>query len=78
MKLQICKWGNSLGVRLPRPLLEGARLNEGDEVDVEASGRCLVLRPRRARRLVEMLAAITPDNLYGETFADKPVGNEVW
>ena len=25
-----------------------------------------------------MLAAITPDNLYGETFADKPVGSEVW
>ena len=28
------KWGNSLGVRIPKPLAEDTRLHEGSQVDV--------------------------------------------
>ncbi|HLJ84738.1 MAG TPA: AbrB/MazE/SpoVT family DNA-binding domain-containing protein [Candidatus Eremiobacteraceae bacterium] len=78
MTIFISKWGNSLAVRLPKQMLERARMNEGDELDVEASGQGLVLRPRHRRSLKEMLAQITPDNLHGEMFAEGPVGNEAW
>ncbi len=73
----ISRWGNSLAVRIPRSVLEQSRLHEGDTVEVEAgAGGSLVLRPARRKNLAEMLAAITPDNLHGETFADEPVGAE--
>ena len=78
MTIFISKWGNSLAVRLPKQMLERAKLNEGDELDVEVSGQTLVLRARHRRSLKEMLAQITPDNLHGEMFADTPVGNEAW
>lgn len=78
MTIVISKWGNSLGVRLPKGVLERAKLNEGDELDVEVSGHGLVLRPLRKRTLGEMLAAITPENVHGEAFAGEPAGNEVW
>jgi antitoxin MazE len=74
----ISKWGNSLAVRLPKQILERARLSEGDELDVEVSGQGLVLRPRHRRNLKDMLAQITPDNVHGEMFDDAPIGNEVW
>jgi antitoxin MazE len=78
MTILISKWGNSLAVRLPKQVLEEARLNEGDELDVEATRQGLVLRPLHRRSLDEMLAAITPENVHGELFAGGPVGNEAW
>jgi hypothetical protein len=33
MKAQMAKWGNSLAVRIPKPILEKARLKEGDFLD---------------------------------------------
>jgi antitoxin MazE len=42
MKLKIVAIGNSRGVRLPKPLLEQAGIEE--EVEVEADGNTLILR----------------------------------
>jgi len=32
--MQLAKWGNSLAVRIPKPLAEDAQLREGDPVTV--------------------------------------------
>ena len=45
MKVRVSKWGNSLGVRLPKAAAEAAGLTEGSEVDVVVEGRELRLRP---------------------------------
>jgi antitoxin MazE len=34
--MKVAKWGNSLAVRLPRPVVEALDLKEGDEVDITA------------------------------------------
>jgi antitoxin MazE len=34
--MKIAKWGNSLAVRLPRPVVEALDLKEGDEVEITA------------------------------------------
>jgi len=41
MRTQMVKWGNSLAVRIPKPVAEAAKLKEGDslEVEVSAEGR---------------------------------------
>jgi antitoxin MazE len=75
----ISRWGNSVAVRIPRSVLEQSHLHEGDTVEVEAgSDGGIVLRPTRRKSLTELVAAITPENLHGETFADAPIGAERW
>ncbi len=75
----LSRWGNSVAVRIPRSVLERTRLHEGDAVEVEAGADGgLVLHPVRRKSLTELVAAITPDNVHGETFADPPVGAERW
>lgn len=34
----VSKWGNSLAVRLPRPVVEALNLKEGDSVEIHALG----------------------------------------
>jgi antitoxin MazE len=46
MKVKIAKWGNSLGVRLPKDAAEAAGLAAGAEVDVMIEGQDLRLRRR--------------------------------
>ncbi len=43
MKVKVAKWGNSLGVRLPKAAVEAAGLKPGAEVDVFVEGRDLRL-----------------------------------
>ena len=33
--MRVAKWGNSLAVRLPRPVVEALGLKEGDDIDIE-------------------------------------------
>ena len=50
MKTKIVRIGNSQGLRLPRPLLEQAGFAADADVDVEARGGELVVRPLRGVR----------------------------
>ncbi|HEV3158276.1 MAG TPA: AbrB/MazE/SpoVT family DNA-binding domain-containing protein [Candidatus Baltobacteraceae bacterium] len=74
----IAQWGNSLGVRLPKLLVEQAHLHKGDALLIETTEDGILLRPTHPGNLAEMVAAITLENLHGETFSGNPVGNEVW
>jgi antitoxin MazE len=48
VKTRIVRIGNSRGVRLPKPLLDQTGLS--DEVEVEAQGNQIIIRPVRAPR----------------------------
>lgn len=48
MKARLVRIGNSRGVRLPRPLIEEARLP--DEVELRVQDRTIVIEPARAVR----------------------------
>ncbi|MGV1014791.1 MAG: AbrB/MazE/SpoVT family DNA-binding domain-containing protein [Methyloceanibacter sp.] len=59
MKTKLAKWGNSLGLRLPKVTAEEVGLKEGDVVDVLVEGSELRLRRQGRTRLYsleEMLA----------------------
>jgi antitoxin MazE len=45
MKTRIVRIGNSQGLRLPRPLLEAAGLEQDAEVEIESRPGELVIRP---------------------------------
>ncbi len=59
MKARVVRIGNSRGLRIPKPLLEQTGLS--GEVEIEAEGNRLVVRPARPPRTgwAEAFAAMT-------------------
>ncbi len=55
----ISKWGNSLGVRLPRALVKDLGLEPGDELEVVSASeaRIVLARHKRRARAVERMRA---------------------
>lgn len=76
---QIARWGNSLGLRLPRAVAAEARLGEGDTVEVSVKGGAIVVRPTRPTySLADLVAKITPRNRHRECDWGPPAGDESW
>jgi antitoxin MazE len=67
-------------VRLPKTMLEEAKLAAGDSVELEAqgSGAILVRAKRRLPNIEELCAGITPENRHPETDWGPPRRKEVW
>lgn len=65
--MKVCKWGNSLAIRLPASIVELLALKEGDEVDIRVAGTRKLDASRRAdreellRRLREFRGSLPPD-----------------
>jgi antitoxin MazE len=80
VRTKIQKWGNSLGLRIPRSLAEEAGVEAGSEVDLSMRRGELVVKPARRRtyRLTELLRRITSKNTHAEVDAGAPVGREGW
>jgi antitoxin MazE len=82
MVTKIQKWGNSQGLRLPKQVLEDARIAVGDDVDVTARDGMIVIAPARRIRgkhsLKELVSRIPADYEPQETDWGEPVGKEVW
>jgi antitoxin MazE len=79
MKAQMVKWGNSLAVRIPKPVAEKARLKEGDSLEIEAAseGHVELRRATRIPTLAQLISQITPENRYAEIATGAEVGKEV-
>jgi antitoxin MazE len=65
MKAKIAKWGNSIGLRLPKPLAQDLGLKPGLEVDLRQNGSQVVIETSAGRRipsyrLEDLLAQIKP------------------
>ena len=79
MTTLISKWGNSLGLRIPKKLAEEIRVEDGDAVDISVQDGAIVVRPqRREYTIEELVAGITPKNRHAVVSWGKPVGKEVW
>jgi antitoxin MazE len=66
MKVKVAKWGNSLGVRLPKSAAESAGVRAGSELDLIVEGSGFRLRgaaKTSAQRLQELLDQIDPKNV---------------
>ena len=76
---QIAKWGNSLGLRLPKSVAREAQLGEGDTVDVSVKNGAIVIRPSRPTYSLEQLVAkMTQRNRHDESDWGPRVGRESW
>ena len=81
METKVKKWGNSLGVRLPKALLESLSLEDDDTVVLTLDKSTLSLTKKNHKKytLETLLKGITPQN-YNRDYMDSEVGNEkvVW
>lgn len=78
MQTTVSRWGNSLGIRIPRGLADDAGLTDGTPVDLRLEDGRIILEPVATPSLEDLLSRITPENRHGEQLQDEPIGREVW
>ncbi len=80
MKARVQKWGNSLALRIPKPLALEAHIAEGSLVDLTVSGHKLCVTPVAPKKytLEALLAEVTPENTHTEVSTGPAVGREIW
>ena len=78
MRATVKKWGNSAAVRVPASVMEEARLEIDQPVDVRVEQGRVIIEPLATPEfsLDRLLADITPENLHEEESFGPPVGRE--
>jgi antitoxin MazE len=80
MKVKVAKWGNSLGVRLPKSAVAAIGVRAGTELELTVEGGDFRLRSMRktaAQRLEELLDQIDPKNVPPMVEWGPDVGSEI-
>ncbi len=79
MRTRVRKWGNSLGLRIPKAFAEEAAIRQDCVVDVSVSDGQLLVRPVSERYELEaLLEAVTSETLHAEIETGSAVGREEW
>jgi antitoxin MazE len=79
MEAAIAKWGNSLALRLPRRVAEGAGLSLGSRVELQVDGDRLIIALAKPKyKLSELLAQHKPEHRHEEVDWGPAQGKEVW
>lgn len=79
MASTVQKWGNSLGIRIPKSLAEQVHLREGTTVELNAARGVLTIRPKRRRKytLAQLLARARRPSPHRDLDRVSPVGREL-
>lgn len=75
--LRVQKWGNSLGIRIPKAIAAKAGLEEGSEIDFDVDDGHLIIKSK-TKALDELLSQVTRDNLHPEIQTGEQQGRESW
>ncbi len=80
MRMVVKKWGNSASVRIPAAIMEAARLELDQPVEVREEAGRIVIEPIREEMhdLARLVAGITDENRHGAVDMGPPVGRETW
>lgn len=79
MESQVKKWGNSLGIRIPKSFAIQIGLQENSLVHLELKSGQLIIKPKsRKYSLDQLLSQVTTSNVHDGTDWGYAVGNEEW
>jgi antitoxin MazE len=80
MLTRVQKWGNSLAVRIPKPIAEELGLAAHSEVRLAFRDGSLVVSPISIQKysLAHLLSRITKKNMHREIVFGAPQGKEIW
>ncbi|MCL2123588.1 MAG: AbrB/MazE/SpoVT family DNA-binding domain-containing protein [Desulfovibrionaceae bacterium] len=80
--VQITKWGNSLGFRIPRGIADSLNIQAGDTLELAPAEGGLMLKKafRKGKRfaLADILDSFSPSSAQPEVDFGTPQGEEVW
>lgn len=74
------KWGNSTGIRIPKKVMNAAKLSQNQTMSISLQEDSIVLTPLRDQNeitLDSMLKDVTPEMIGGEFDWGQDVGAEV-
>jgi len=80
MRTKIQKWGNSLGLRIPKSFAQEVEVEAGSPVDISVDRGRLIIRLARypVYRLEDLVSGITKKNLHEEIPTGDATGREAW
>ena len=82
MEIELKKWGNSLGLRIPHKVAESFGIEENSVIELTESENALIItKKRKVLNLDELLASIPQDFEYPDDIIDfgesEPTGREL-
>jgi antitoxin MazE len=78
MQVVLSKWGNSLGLRLPKALTSEIGVSDGQKVEVRAEGGRIIVEPvRKTLTLEQMMENVTPEAMREAWDWGDDVGREI-
>ena len=80
METRVQRWGNSLALRIPKPLADEIGLKDNSPVQLSLHDRQLVIVPllKPTLSLEALLAQVSEDNRHDEVLSGPAVGGEAW
>lgn len=79
MKTKVQKWGNSLGVRIPKVFAKEAKIDYGNFVEIKLEDDKIIINsPKPSYDLDTLLEKVTDKNIHKEIDMGKSVGKEAW
>ena len=80
MRAKVKKWGNSAAVRIPVSVMQAARLDLNEVVEVREEAGRIVIEPLRKKtyELDKLLKGITSKNQHDAIDFGPAVGKEAW
>ncbi len=77
MKTKIQRWGNSLGIRIPKAFAVHMGIDSGEDVELSLEQNGLHIACT-SQDLSSLLKQVTPENMHGEVQTGSVTGKEVW
>jgi antitoxin MazE len=79
MIVKTAKWGNSIGVRIPRDLAKKAGIGVDSTVEIDEADEGIIIKPvgKKEYSLKELVRGITPQNRHSEVDFGRPIGKEL-
>ena len=80
MRTRVQRWGNSLGLRIPKAFAAEVEIDAGSTVDLSVEDGELVVRPvpKLHYDIDELISGITPSNTHEPIDWGEAVGRESW
>lgn len=79
MQTKVKKWGNSLGLRIPRVYADELKFHDGNVVNIGIVRDNLIVKPIKfGYNLQELLSKITSKNIHEAIDTGAEIGKEIW
>lgn len=71
------KWGNSIGVRIPKSMADHLQIGDSTDVYIKEEGDRIIIEKKKDLTLEEMVDMITEENKHEFVDFGEPVGREL-